>query len=382
MNEIDLLNRWERPAIDPDAMADARERLDAVMLPDAMGVVTTVRPARRRLAARALIAAAVTIVLATGAVVVLQRQVDDRVNRIHRSVLPAGTLDPSNVPYPMTILVVGSDSRAFVDNATQAQAFGSAQSQTGQRSDVMALVRLTATTTTAVWIPRDVMVDDHGTPRQLNSYFNDGPQALIEAIRANLHVEVNHYVQVNFTAFIKVVDAIGSVHLYVPTPMRDTFSGLNVSTPGCTTFNGDRALAWVRSRHLETFVDGKWIDASGRSDLDRVARQQQFVRILLAKFRADVGRDLGRAADIADSVVRALTVDSGFSNDEILSLVRRFVRDDPSTWILRTAPVEASPSDANRLVIAGPTGEELFRPVISDSPAPQPPSAPGLGDPC
>ena len=66
MNEIDVLNRWERPTIDPHAMADARAALDEVMVPDAMGVVTTVRPARRRLAARALIAAAVTIVLATG----------------------------------------------------------------------------------------------------------------------------------------------------------------------------------------------------------------------------------------------------------------------------------------------------------------------------
>jgi anionic cell wall polymer biosynthesis LytR-Cps2A-Psr (LCP) family protein len=39
-------------------------------------------------------------------------------------------------------LVIGSDSRAFVDNSQEARAFGTAASQGGQRSDTMMIVHV------------------------------------------------------------------------------------------------------------------------------------------------------------------------------------------------------------------------------------------------
>lgn len=372
MNELELLGEWKRQRTrtndDAHARASARAALDAA-IGDAvggeeLGVVTAVQPARRRLVGRALVAATVTTVFAVGGVLFARGQVHDRMGAIRRVALPKGSLHESTVPFPMTILVVGTDSRAFVENATQEGAFGSAAHQGTQRADVMMLVRLTASSTTVVSLPRDLVFSDGGgSPRQLNSYFDDGPQELIDALRSHLRIEVDHYVQVNFSAFIKVVDKLGGVRLMVPGPVRDLYSGLDIAAPGCRTLDGNNALAWVRSRHLELRDSaGKWTDESGQGDLGRITRQQEFLMALLARTRRDVGSDLGKARDVADSIVRSLTVDSRFTSDQILSLASRFVRDDPSTWMFLTAPVQPSQNDPNRFELVGPAGEDLFTP--------------------
>ena len=52
--------------------------------------------------------------------------------------------------------------------------------------------------------------------------------------------------------------------------------------PGCVTFNGDKALAYVRSRHYEYETDKGWQD-DATSDYGRIARQQDFIRRALQK---------------------------------------------------------------------------------------------------
>ncbi len=63
-------------------------------------------------------------------------------------------------------------------------------------------------------------------------------------------------------------------------PARDPNTGLNVPEAGCYTFNGDHALAYVRSRHYE-YEDppgsGNWKEDQS-SDLGRISRQQDFLR--------------------------------------------------------------------------------------------------------
>ena len=383
MNDLDLLRAW-RPtdeAASADHQGAARAALDAAMADGELALVTA-PSVPRRFVGRALIAGMVTLALAVGGFVVATREVNNRIDHVKRVTLPAGTLDQSNLTYPMTILVVGSDSRAFVQDAAEENAFGSASNQGGQRSDVMILVRLTKSSTTAVSVPRDVMVSDGGGgTRQLNSYFDQGPQMLIEAIKANLQVPIDHYVQVNFKAFMKVVDAVGGVRMNVPQQVRDPYSGLDLAGTGCTEFNGNQALALVRSRHLEIFDGARWVDASGRSDLDRISRQQRFTRALLARTHAAMAEDLGRAVDIADAITSSLLVDSRMGRDTILELVRRFRGEGPSAWSFRTAPVAPDPADRNRLVLSGPTGEVLFAPPAESYPV-RGPQVPQLGDAC
>ena len=373
MNELDLLRHWH-PETEEVARAGLRERaraqlVDAIAAED-LAEVTTGRSTPRRFAGRALMAGVLTVAVALGLFVAANRAVDDRISRIERVTLPAGTLRSSEVHTPMTILVVGSDSRAFVSTPEQAQAFGSPRDQIGKRADTMMLVRLTEHETIVRSIPRDLVVPDgNGGMIQMNALFDRGPARLIDAITANFGVTVDHYVQVDFRSFIKVVDAIGGVAMSVPAPVRDASSGLDLPTPGCITFDGNRALALVRSRHLEQRDGARWTDASGRSDLDRIDRQQRFLRALAVRARKAVGNDPRRAIDVSDRVVSSLMVDSRMSKQLILDLVARFVRDGTDGLSFATVPVMPSPTDPNRLALSAP-GTDIFAP-----PPPVPPSS-------
>ena len=76
--------------------------------------------------------------------------------------------------------------------------------------------------------------------------------------------------EVGFDGFASVVDAVGGVQICPKTDMRDPMAGLDVKA-GCQLASSKKALAYVRARH------------SGRGDLDRVERQQEFLGSLVDK---------------------------------------------------------------------------------------------------
>ena len=352
MNELDVLEAWHPAATaDTDHETAARSALDTAMARRAPTV-------GRRLAGRALIAAAVTTALVAGGVLVANRVVDDRLDRVKR--VHVGGLDVPAPGAPMNVLVVGSDSRAFVDDRQQADAFGTPAIEGGQRSDTMILVRIAGDAVTAVSLPRDLVVTDaSGAEVQLNSFFNTGPESLIAAVRTLTGAPIDHFVQVDFAAFIKVVDALGGVRMWVPTAMRDTYSGLDVATAGCTTFDGARALAWARSRHAEYLQGGRWVDASPHADLDRIARQQALLRAIGLQTRARVGGDVVKAGRVLDAVVPSLQVDAGMGRDTIRSFIGHLVR--PDDLVTVTVANEPAPDAPGRLrMLDRPTGEDFF----------------------
>ena len=147
--------------------------------------------------------------------------------------------------------------------------------------------------TFVVSFPRDLMVNIPGYGRrQINAAYSLGvaPQLLIDTLDANFGIKINHYVEVDFQSFRSVVETIGQVWVYIPGKMRDEDSGLY--TPygaGCFPLNGDAALSYVRARHLEiadpngNIVDedgNRWRPYDSWSDLERIPRQQSFIRRL------------------------------------------------------------------------------------------------------
>ena len=268
-------------------------------------------------------------------------------------------------------LIIGSDSRAFVNDPGQAQAFcdPTKQCDTTQRADVMMVLHIDPVkkTNLLVSFPRDLLVRfPSGGEGQINSAFDKGPQEVIDIMRQDFNVQINHYVQVDFKAFISVVDAVGQINVQFDNPTRDTFSGLSVPAAGCVALDGTNALAFVRSRHREEFRNGRWQDASGRADLDRIQRQQDFIRKLAAKASARAGHNPLDAIDIANAVVPKLQVDKQLSTDDILRLVRTFRNVDPSqpgALDMQTLPTGPAPSNRNRLVVkdaeAAPLLEQL-----------------------
>jgi LCP family protein required for cell wall assembly len=199
---------------------------------------------------------------------------------------PDETFPPAD-PAATNFLIVGADNHACVDpGSPYAKSFANDPSS-GERSDTIMVVRLDAQSghVAVLSFPRDlwVKIPGNGTGRINAAYRRDDPQLLIDTLFSEFGVPVDHFIQLDFCAFKKFVDAVGGVAVPMPSAVRDTSTGLDIAQPGCTTFSGDEALAYVRSRHFE------YMDAAGAwhqdpsADLGRIARQQDFVRRVLAQ---------------------------------------------------------------------------------------------------
>ena len=111
--------------------------------------------------------------------------------------------------------------------------------------------------------PRDLYLPIAGTGKsaRINSAHAHGVQTLIDTIQQGFGVPINHYVEVDFVGFQKLVDAVGGIKLWFDTPVRDQHSGLLVENTGCVTLNGEDARP-VRGVDLVA-GEGDVVDAAG-----------------------------------------------------------------------------------------------------------------------
>jgi LCP family protein required for cell wall assembly len=227
-----------------------------------------------------------------------------------------------------TILLAGSDSRAG-ESTGQSQHFGSAADVSGQRSDVIVLIRLDPATGKAAMlsIPRDMFVPIAGTSasNRINAAFNTGPDQLIATIEQDFGITINHYAQEDFSGLQGITDAVGGVCMSFPYPVRDgsptgtgNESGLNIATAGRHNLSGSMALALVRSRYYLYEVNGVW-RSEGTGDIGRIQRQHSFMRALASKaFHASLTNPFTANA-VLSKAVHDVHVDSSFTT---LGLIR------------------------------------------------------------
>ncbi len=163
--------------------------------------------------------------------------------------------------------------------------------------------------------------------QKINAAFNKGPQLVVDTLQQDFNVPINHYLEVNFKSFEDIVNAVGSVPVWIPQQMRDQLSGLQPFPygPGCYHLDGATSLAYVRARHLEYYENGKWVDASGRADIDRIQRQQDFIKRLGRIAVQKATDDPTIAPEIADNLIPNLTADRSFDRDAFNELVRAFM---------------------------------------------------------
>ena len=236
---------------------------------------------------------------------------------------------------PLNILVVGSDSRVSV--RAEGESFGTPDQVEGQRSDTIMVLRLGPGRRSAVLsIPRDLWVPiaSCGVNR-INTAFELGPDNLVRTVRAAVGLEIHHFVEVEFAGFRQIVEAVDGVRVPFATPARDTVTGLLVETPGCVELDGTAALAYVRSRNYETLVDGRW-RGGGAGDLDRINRQQDFLRRLLAAVRSV--RNPVTLHRIVTAGTEHLTFDHDLSATRVQRLAARFGTVVPTSLETYTVP--------------------------------------------
>jgi LCP family protein required for cell wall assembly len=277
------------------------------------------------------------------------------------------------LPGSMNILLLGSDSRAFVEDTGEQSSFGDRSKVGGQRADVIIILRVEAKARRAllVSIPRDtyVRLPKYKGQVLINQSFEDGPQGVINAIKSNFGVPIHHYAEVDFNGFRSMVDAIGGVRMYIPAPSRDKpppgadtrGSGLDIKTAGCQTLNGDQALSWVRSRYFQYYEAGKW-RSDPTSDIGRISRQQDFLRRLMAQAVDKGAFNPIKANRLADAAMANLTVDSTFDVKDGLKIVQAFRPVGPAGVEMLALPtrsvgVHLAVSDAAQPILARLRGE-------------------------
>ncbi|MFC1412150.1 LCP family protein [Streptacidiphilus sp. N1-12] len=283
-----------------------------------------------------------------------------------------GTDRPEESTGAMNILLLGSDSRS----GGNGKLAGGATDGTA-RSDTAMVIHVNQAHDHAdiVSIPRDTLVSrpacvsaqGGGTVAASDSaMFNSayevgGPACAVKTVELMTGLRMDHYVELDFSGFAKLIDALGGVTVTTTVDINDTDSGLHLKA-GTTKLNGTEALAFVRTRH--GVGDG--------SDLGRIGLQQQMMKSILTKIQGmGLLTDPAKMIGIADTATSALTTDSQLGSVTALaSLAQSMKKIGADDITAVTMPTVTAPSDPNRLVALDPQANELWVALQVDQPVP------------
>lgn len=231
------------------------------------------------------------------------------------------------------ILLIGNDSRTAGEDG---------------RSDAMILLSISDKTKTIhmTSLLRDMYVDIPGYDgNRLNAAYSfGGAELLMETVEANLDVEVNRFVQVNFQAFADVVDAVGGVDLEVTNEEVLLINGyldeynmlenrphgtdyLAANLQGVIHLNGPQALAYCRNRYIGT-------------DFGRTERQRKVLSAMVKRAPWVVAH-IDKVPDVFENVTTNL------SQAEFTWLTAQVVKLAAYEMVQGSIPQEGTYSNAN-----------------------------------
>ncbi|MFF4369379.1 LCP family protein [Streptomyces sp. NPDC001594] len=278
----------------------------------------------------------------------------------------------------MNILLLGSDSRS---NAGE-----SAKGGDPGRSDTTMVLHVYQDHRRAalVSIPRDTMVTrpacttpsggkDPGGPREMfNASFTvGGPACTVSTVERMSGLRMDHYLELDFNGFKKVVDALGGVDITLTRPLKDRASGIDLKA-GRHHVDGERSLALVRTR--SAVGDG--------GDLGRIQLQQAFLKALLAQVgSAGTLGNPARLLAVADTATKAMTTDSKLAGATALVRLASDLKGlDSSKLQALTLPVRPYPQDVNRVQPMEAESRRLWDALRADQPVPESVKERSMGD--
>ncbi|MGB9791616.1 MAG: LCP family protein [Thermacetogeniaceae bacterium] len=170
----------------------------------------------------------------------------------------------SSTPSRFNILLLGSDARP-------GEKIGN--------TDTIIVAQIDQEKLSLLSIPRDTLVEIPGYGKnKINSACRyGGPELTARVVSELIGIPVKKYALIRWSGFIKIVDTLGGVDLYVPRDMHyDPQDGPDYKIDlhkGYQHLNGKEALAFVRFR----------MEALG--DIDRTKQQLQFMKALAEKIK-------------------------------------------------------------------------------------------------
>jgi LCP family protein required for cell wall assembly len=316
-------------------------------------------------------AALVMVVVAGGLFgYVTYRQIWDG---IHHDVVTDLGNRPPKYNDAMNILVFGSDSRAGLTR--REQLILHVGSQGCGCSDTIMVVHISPDHHRVVVlnIPRDTMVPvygctasqghpgqqaDPGGVVQINSTLAlGGPSCLYKTVEQTTGIHIDHFIQVEFTGVVKVVNDVGGVNVCVPDNISDPNSGLHI-TAGEHHIDGLTFLEFWRARY--SLADG--------TDLKRIDRDD----LLLAQMLRGV-IDSGllssptRLLPVADDAARAIyATDAGLSQSDIAHIAESFRGLTSNDVQFIEAPTQVYPPAPAQVELVQPADDALFSAIAHD----------------
>jgi len=271
---------------------------------------------------------------------------------------------PDKKSSAVNYLIVGSDTREGLTRAEQkALRVGSVKTAAGKRSDTMLLVHISKSRDKAVLvsIPRDsyALIPEHLNSQgktipaaysKLNSSFNwGGAPLLIETIEQMTDLKMDHYVEINFVGFARMVDSLGGIEICTTKDINDSKSHL-VLPAGVHNLNGIDALKYVRTREFD-----------GLGDIGRMQRQQAFISSVVKK-ATSMGVLLNpiTMTSFINSALSAVITDEGLNSSDMIVLAKQLKSLSASNVRTLTVPLSDLYYNAN-----GVTASVLWDPVLA-----------------
>ena len=279
---------------------------------------------------------------------------------------------------------LGAENYLLIGSDTRAGANGEYGTVSGARSDTTILAHLSPNRDKATLIsfPRDSWVGlpacpktGGGTDAAHDGQFNEaftigGPACTVLAVQKLTGIKINHYVQVDFTGFKTMVDALNGVSICSTTPLRDDESGLRLPA-GTSVLKGEQALAFVRARY--GIGDG--------SDLGRIQRQQRFLGSMVrAASSTKLLVNPVALTKFLSAATKSLTLDRDTSFGDLKELASQLHGLDPKRVSFLTAPI-ANPAytppgfpapppgqGGSRVLLDDVAGRALYNSIINDKP--------------
>ncbi|WBB58973.1 LCP family protein [Streptomyces sp. WMMC500] len=260
---------------------------------------------------------------------------------IHRVDAFRGISDRPREGHGLNFLVAGVDRRDSVSAAERREHH--LGGDPCNCTDALMLVHLSKDRDRAsvVSIPRDSYVElpphtnralgERRTahPAKVNAaYTHGGPPLTVRAVEKLSGVHIDHYVEIDFAAFMKTVDVVGGVQVCTQRPLRDKYSGLDLPA-GTSSLDGGEALAYVRARHLD-----------GASDMGRMKRQQRFLAAVIDKLTGTSGlMNPLRFREVGSTLLGSVRTDASLDTGAVFALGKALHGFSPGSSEFATVPV-------------------------------------------
>ena len=271
---------------------------------------------------------------------------------------------PKKESSAVNYLVVGSDTREGLTRAEiKRLKVGGTEVAAGKRSDTMLLIHISKKRDKAaiISIPRDTyaLIPEHtnaqgkvvpATHSKINSAFNwGGAPLLIDTFEQMSGLRIDHYIEVNFVGFVRMVDALGGVEICTKKDIDDPKSHL-VLPAGRHVLDGVDSLKYVRTRQFD-----------GLGDLGRMKRQQEFAGAMLRKATsAGVLLNPVTMVDFINSALASVVTDKGLNQGDLLTLGKQLRNLSASNVRTLTIPLKYYNYSKN-----GISGAVLWDPVLA-----------------